>query len=108
MVVQKRKVWKLEGLGGVTKISGKVGSRSWKHITGALNPADTATRECRPNVLPQLWFHGPGFLKSPNEKWPVFEAGNEESRSKLTVNALSMKESNGFGIGKIIDCFEIC
>ena len=64
-------------------------------------------------MLPQLWFHGPKFLKSPNEKWPVFErvrvsippeAGIEELRTKLTVNALSMAKSNEFDIGKIIDC----
>ena len=78
-----------------------------------MNPADIATRECRPKVLPQLWFHGPKFLKSPNEKWPVFErvrvsippeAGIEELRTKLTVNALSITKSNEFGIGKITDC----
>ena len=77
-----------------------------------MNPADIATRECRPKVLPHLWFHGSKFLKSPNEKWLVFEtapvslppeAGIEELRAKLTVNALSMTKSNEFGIGKIID-----
>ena len=81
--------------------------------SGEWNPADIATREYRPNVLPQLWFHGPEFLKSPNEKWSVFEtvlvsippeAGIEKLRIKLTVNALSMTKSNVFGIGKIIDC----
>ena len=78
-----------------------------------MNPADVATHECRPKVLSQLWFHSPKFLKSPNEKWPVFEtvpisiqpeAGIEELRTKLTVNALSMMKSNEFGVGKIIDC----
>ena len=62
-----------------------------------MNPADIATRECRPKVLPQLWFHGPEFLKPPNEKWPVFETvpgsippdvGIEELRTKSAVNAL--------------------
>ena len=81
--------------------------------SGEWNPADIATREYRPNVLPQLWFHGPEFLKSPNEKWSVFEtvlvsippeAGIEKLRIKLTVNVLSMTKSNVFGIGKIIDC----
>ena len=50
------------------KIREKGNSSSWRHIPGELNPADIATRECRPKVLPQLWFHGPEFLKSPNEK----------------------------------------
>ena len=59
---------------------------------------------------PQLWFHGPEFLKSTNEKWPVFEAvpasippevGIEEL-TKLTVNTLSRTKSNKFSIGKIM------
>ena len=82
-----------------------------------LNPADIATRERRPKVLPQLWFHGPKFLKSPNEKWPVVEivpasippeVGIEELRTKSTVNTLSMTKSNEFSIGKIIDCVSSC
>ena len=90
-----------------------VNNSSWKHIPGELNPTGIATRVCRPNVLPQLWFHGSEFLKSPSEKWPVFEtipasklpeSGIEELRTKSTVNALSMTKSNEFSTGKIIDC----
>ena len=97
----------------VIKFREKVDSSSWIIIPGELNPADIATRECRPKMLPQLWFHGPELLKSPNEKWPVYEtvpvsippeADIEELRTKLTVNALSMTKSNELGIGKIIDC----
>ena len=97
----------------VRKIIEKFDSSSCRHISEELNPADIATREFRPKVLPQLWFYGPEFLKSPNEKWPVFEtvpvsispeAGIEELRTKFTVNVLSMTKSNEFGTGKIIDC----
>ena len=93
------------------KIRKKVNSSSWRHIPGKSNMADTATRECRPKVLPQLWFHGPESLKSPNEKWPVFETvpasippevGIKELRTKSTINALSMTKSNEFSIGKIL------
>ena len=74
-----------------------------------MNPVDIASRECGSKVLPQLWFHGPEFLKLPNEKWSVFETvlaipsevGIEKLRTKLTVNALSMTKSNDFGIGNI-------
>ena len=97
----------------VRKIREKIDSSSWRHISVELSPTDIATLECRPKVLPQLWFHGPEFLKSPNEKWSVFEtvllsippeAGIEKLRIKLTVNVLSMTKSIVFGIGKIIDC----
>ena len=62
------KIWKVWVEKWVRKIREKVGSSSWKHISGELNPADIATRECRPKVLPQLWFYGPEFLKSPKMK----------------------------------------
>ena len=64
-------------------------------------------------MSPQLWFYGPEFLKSSNEKWPAFETvptsippevGIEELRTKLTINALSMTKSNEFGVGNVIDC----
>ena len=107
------KNWKVWVQNRVIKIREKANSSSWRHIPGELNSADIAARKCRPNVLPQLWFHGTEFLKLPNEKWPVFETvpvrippevGIEELRTKLTVNALSMTKSNEFGIGKIIGC----
>ena len=83
----------------VRKIRKKVDNSSWRHILRELNPVAIATRECRPKVLPQLWLHGPEFLKSPNEMWSVFETvpasippevGIEELRTKSTVTALSM------------------
>ena len=62
------KIWKVWVENRVRKIREKVDSSSWRHISGELNPTDIATREYRPKVLPQLWFHGPEFLKSPNEE----------------------------------------
>ena len=69
---------------------------------GELNPADTDMRECRPKVLPQLWFHDPKFLKLPNKKWHEFdvvpamppEIGKKELRTTMTVNTRSMTKSN--------------
>ena len=62
------KIWNVWVEYRVRKIREKVDSGSWMHISGELNPADIATRECRPKVLPQLRFYGPEFLESPNEK----------------------------------------
>ena len=107
------KIWKVWVGNRVIKIREKVDSSSWRHISGELNPADIATPECRPKVLTQLWFYGPEFLKSPSEKWPIFEKvpvsippepGIEKLRINLTANALSMTKSNEFGIAKLIDC----
>ena len=107
------KIWKIWVENRVRKIREKVGSSRWRRISGELSPAYIVTRECRPKVLPQLWFNGPEFLKLANEKWPVFEkvpviippeTGIEELRTNLTVNTLSMTKSNEFGIGTFIDC----
>ena len=107
------KIWKGWVQNRVRKIREKVDSSSCRHISVKLNPTDVAALECRPKVLPQLWFRGPEFLKSPNEKWSVFEtvlvsippeAGIEKLRIKLTVNAMSMTKSNVFSVGKIINC----
>ena len=93
------KNWKVCIENIVRKIKEKVGNSSWRHIPGELNPSDIATRECRPKVLPQSWFHGIEFLESLNEKWPVFETvpastppevGIGELRTKLTINTLLM------------------
>ena len=89
----------------------KHNQQGWRHVPGELNPDDIVTRDGRPKVLPHLWLHGFEFLKSPNEKWPVFETvppkppevGIEQLRTKLTINALSMTKLNEIGIVKIID-----
>ena len=65
------KIWKVWVENRVRKIREKVDRSSLRHIPGEMNPADIARRECRPKVLPQLWFHAPEFLKSPNQKCPV-------------------------------------
>ena len=102
-IKRANKNWKVWVENRVRKIREKVDNSNWRHIPGELNPADIASRECRLKVLPQLWFHGPEFQKSPNEKWLVFETvpasippkfGIEELRTKLAVNALSMTKSN--------------
>ena len=62
-------------------------------------------------MLPQLWFHGPEFLKLPNAKWPVFETvaasippevGIEELRTKSTVNALSIRSQMSLVLGRLL------
>ena len=52
------KIWKVWVENRVIKFREKVDSSSWIIIPGELNPADIATCECRPKMLPQLWFYG--------------------------------------------------
>ena len=55
------KDWKISVEKRVRKVTEDVDSSSWRLIPGKLNSADIATCECRPKVLPHLWFHGLNF-----------------------------------------------
>ena len=47
--------------------------QQWKHVPGALNPADLASRGIAPedHTALELWHQGPEFLRKPASQWPV-------------------------------------
>ncbi|KAJ8886514.1 hypothetical protein PR048_012725 [Dryococelus australis] len=47
-------------------------NKSWRHIAGTMNPADTASRGCSAEVLHRSkWGEGPEWHKKSPSKWPV-------------------------------------
>lgn len=46
----------------------------WRHVSSEENPADLASRGCRPaDLLDQrLWWHGPDWLQCRIENWPTY------------------------------------
>ncbi|XP_018315341.1 uncharacterized protein [Mycetomoellerius zeteki] len=44
----------------------------WAHVSSADNPADVLSRGLNPHELANssLWWQGPAFLRSPQDKWP--------------------------------------
>lgn len=45
----------------------------WRHVRTHKNPADLVSRGVSPNDLVdnQLWWHGPNWLLTPKENWPL-------------------------------------
>ncbi|XP_059096083.1 uncharacterized protein LOC131890693 [Tigriopus californicus] len=58
----------------------------WRHVPGAGNPADLATRASQRPTLPGLWLSGPPFLLRGVDCWPErkkIEETTEEVRAKF-------------------------
>ena len=53
----------------VCKVRDRTDVEQWRHVPGELNPADLASRGCRPRRLAEdpLWLHGPDFLRTGEE-----------------------------------------
>ena len=53
----------------VCKVRDRTELHQWKHVPGTENPADVASRGCRPKKLidDEMWLKGPAFLLTGNE-----------------------------------------
>ena len=53
----------------VCKVRDRTDLIQWRHVPGELNPADLASRGCRPRRLAEdpMWLHGPDFLRTGEE-----------------------------------------
>ena len=59
----------------------------WRHCPGAINPADLPSRGTGANELvkSQLWWSGPEFLKSSEDKWPVTYLKELSTQASLEI-----------------------
>ena len=57
----------------VKKIRNYILPVNWRHVPGAVNPADVDTRNvtCRDLLYDSRWFTGPQFLFYPTDDWPL-------------------------------------
>lgn len=57
----------------ISEIQSNTKCEFWRHIDSKNNPADLLSRGLEPKQLKSssLWWHGPPFLKEPEENWPV-------------------------------------
>ena len=66
----------------------------WRHVPGTLNPADDCSRGlwAAELTIDSRWFHGPEFLRKPEEHWPVsprVQPPDEDDPEVKTVAALT-------------------
>jgi len=51
----------------------------WRHVSGALNPADFPSRGCTPSQLVRSeWWLGPGWLYEAESNWPKYSGELDE------------------------------
>ncbi|XP_072375595.1 uncharacterized protein [Diabrotica undecimpunctata] len=57
----------------VSEIQSKTNITNWRHIGTTDNPADLLSRGINPSILSlcDLWWHGPTFLVSAEDRWPA-------------------------------------
>jgi len=69
---------------------------SWHHISSAINPADILSRGLEPHELlkSHIWWHGPPFLTTPEDKWPsgIFKRLENVPESRNPTVALAIIE----------------
>ena len=71
----------------------------WRHVNGAVNPADCASRGLYPTELlnHELWWNGPDWLKSPRTDWPkpfiIAEVGPSEEEREVCVHVTLLYET---------------
>ena len=65
---------------------------AWRHVPGAINPADLLSRGCTIAQLVQLrWWEGPSWLKRPQKQWPQEELLVDEEHVNLEICKSSKK-----------------
>ncbi len=66
---------------------------SWRHVTSASNPADVASRGIFASDLYHhpLWWHGPSWLHSPPDSWPVHREPLNSKLPELRNCALTIR-----------------
>ena len=70
----------------------------WKHVSGAHNPADCASRGVFPAELVdhELWWEGPKWLKLPPTQWPsqshIAQVTTPEEEKEISLHILLEEE----------------
>ena len=74
----------------------------WRHVPGALNPADDGSRGLPIEAFQPgcRWWYGPDFLWQTEDRWPIREVGtikdedNEVIRPRVNQNTLAVTNSS--------------
>ncbi|XP_072389367.1 uncharacterized protein [Diabrotica undecimpunctata] len=77
--IQRQEEWEVFVWNRVKEIRSLTSMESWRHLPGAVNPADLQSRGCTSRHLFQSrWWEGPKWLYESRDKWPSSAATNDE------------------------------
>lgn len=67
----------------VRKISSNKDFIEWRHVDTNHNPAEIGSRDCKADLLTDMWLSGPEWLPNP-EKWPrdIVTIANKETEAE--------------------------
>lgn len=79
----------------VKRIHEATDQKNWHHVRTNENPADLISRGIAPKdiINNELWWHGPAWLKEPQEKWPKplnFRAMNVPPECEFELKVMSV------------------
>lgn len=71
--------------------------KSWRHIAGEMNPADTPSRGCSiRKLIEEKWWEGPDWLKLNSDQWPASDLKNNV-KINSTMTLPNNSETMDFG-----------
>jgi hypothetical protein len=96
--IQREGSWGVFLWNRIQEIRSLMRKETWRHVPGAMNPADLPSRGCSfRQLLDARWWEGPPWLKLPPEDWPSGESPPDEDvvmqeRRKVVVSSPLCKE----------------
>lgn len=89
--------WKTFVSNRTSDILSRVPASCWRHVPSFDNPADSASRGMLPAAFIEhsLWFHGPSWLQTESNTWPVLNQSLNTTEEKRTLPLLANPSSVG-------------
>ncbi|GBM36320.1 hypothetical protein AVEN_163254-1 [Araneus ventricosus] len=99
--IQRNEIWDVFVHNRIKEIKQLTAIESWRHVPGAMNPADLPSRGCSASyIIASKWWEGPEWLYLSPEEWPKedFSADEKEialeKKKKIVSTLINLNASN--------------